>query len=170
MTGTYDIRLVALSIAIAITASYAALDLAGRVRMHRASARWLWIGGGGSAMGLGIWAMHYVGMLAFNLPVPVLYDIPTVLVSLFAAILGSVAALITVSAEQVDVSRFIFGSLSMGGGISAMHFVGMEAMRLPAAMHNRPPIVILSVALAIVIAGLALILSCRVKTHEKVTI
>ncbi len=170
MTGTYDIRLVALSIAIAITASYAALDLAGRVRMHRASARWLWIGGGGSAMGLGIWAMHYVGMLAFNLPVPVLYDIPTVLVSLFAAILGSVAALITVSAEQVDVSRFIFGSLSMGGGISAMHFVGMEAMRLPAAMHNRPPIVILSVALAIVIAGLALILSCRVKNHEKVTI
>ncbi|PYV91612.1 MAG: hypothetical protein DMG90_06520 [Acidobacteria bacterium] len=75
MNGTYDPRLVALSIAIAVASSYAALDLAGRVRVHRASARWFWIAGGDSAMGLGIWAMHYVGMLAFHLPVPVLYHV-----------------------------------------------------------------------------------------------
>ena len=170
MNGTYDLRLVALSIAIAVASSYAALDLAGRVRVHRASARWFWIAGGGSAMGLGIWAMHYVGMLAFHLPVPVLYHVPTVLLSLFAAIVGSVAALITVSRNQVGAPRFICGSLIMGAAISAMHYVGMEAMRLPAAMHYRVAVVALSIALAIAIAGVALLLSCTSKNQESLTI
>src|ERR1044071_438840 len=156
MNGTYDLRLVALSIAIAVASSAAALGLAGRVRVHRASARWFWIAGGGSAMGLGIWAMHYVGMLAFHLPVPVLYHVPTVLLSLFAAIVGSVAAQITVSRNQVGVPRFLCGSLIMGAAISAMHYVGMEAMRLPAMCAWSEPIVALSVAIAVVVSLVAL--------------
>ena len=86
LTGTYDYRLVALSVWFAMLASYAALDLTGRVTAARRGLRIIWLAGGAIVMGLGIWAMHYIAMLAFTLPVPVLYHYPTVLVSLLAAI------------------------------------------------------------------------------------
>src|SRR5579863_7855290 len=78
MTGSYDYFLVALSVAIAILASYTALDLAGRVTAASGWLRQIWLAGGAAAMGFGIWSMHYIGMLAFRLPVPVAYDWPTV--------------------------------------------------------------------------------------------
>ena len=81
LDGFYDDRLVTLSVFIAILAAGAALDLAGRVTSARGVARRAWLGGGAFAMGTGIWYMHYIGMLAFHLPVPVLYDWPTVLAS-----------------------------------------------------------------------------------------
>ena len=81
VVGFYDYRLVALSVVIAILAAYASLDLAGRVTAARGPVRSLWLAGGASAMGIGIWSMHYIGMLAFILPIPVSYDWPTVLVS-----------------------------------------------------------------------------------------
>lgn len=87
--GMYDYRLVALSVLIAIFASYAALDLSGRVMASRGSARLAWLPGGAVAMGSGIWSMHYTGMLAFRLPIRVYYHIPTVVLSLLAAILAS---------------------------------------------------------------------------------
>src|SRR5256886_12866583 len=86
MRGSYDIGLVALSVVIAILASGAALDLANRVTAATGRARTLWLAGGAVAMGSGVWSMHYVGMLAFRLPVPVLYDVPTVLASWLAAV------------------------------------------------------------------------------------
>ena len=70
LVGFYDFRLVTASVLIAILAAYAALDLAGRVTAARGFARFLWLSGGAFAMGLGIWAMHYVGMEALRLPVP----------------------------------------------------------------------------------------------------
>ena len=82
-------------------------------------------------MGIGIWSMHYIGMLAFRLPVPVQYDWPTVLLSLVAAILASAVALFVVSREQMGLVRALVGSLFMGGGIAAMHYIGMAAMRWP---------------------------------------
>src|SRR5579872_5975071 len=92
LIGSYAYRLVVVSVVIAICASYAALDLAGRVTAARGKARLAWLAGGASAMGLGIWSMHYIGMLAFSLPVAVAYDWPTVVVSLIAAILASAVA------------------------------------------------------------------------------
>src|SRR5690349_7209255 len=86
LVGSYDYRLVALSVVIAILAAYTALDLAGRVTSARTRVRYVWLTGGSLAMGIGIWSMHYIGMLAFRLPIPVLYDWPTVLLSLLAAV------------------------------------------------------------------------------------
>jgi NO-binding membrane sensor protein with MHYT domain len=103
MTGSYDHRLVVLSVVIAVMASYVALDLAGRVTSARGLARYLWLNGGAMAMGIGIWSMHYVGMLAFRLPVPVRYDWPTVLLSLLAAIFASAVALFVVSRERMGL-------------------------------------------------------------------
>ena len=161
MAGSYNYGLVALSILIAITASYAALDLAGRVTAARGGVRVLWLGGGATAMGTGIWSMHYVGMLAFQLPVPVEYDWPTVLLSLAAAIAASAVALFVVSRKEMGLLRAIAGSLFMGGGIASMHYIGMAAMRMPAMCQYSKLIVAVSVALAVVISFVALSQSFR---------
>src|SRR5471030_1567030 len=95
--GIYNNWLVALSVIIAVAASYAALDLAGRVTASRGPARAAWLAGGSLAMGTGIWSMHYVGMLAYSLPVEVRYNWPLVLLSLAAAVLASLVALFVVS-------------------------------------------------------------------------
>jgi signal transduction histidine kinase/HPt (histidine-containing phosphotransfer) domain-containing protein/ActR/RegA family two-component response regulator len=97
MTGDYHAGLVALSVLIAIVASHTASDLGGRTRAARGMRRWIWLSWGATAMGVGIWAMHYIGMLAFQLPVPVLYDVPTVIASLLAAMAASAVALFVVS-------------------------------------------------------------------------
>ncbi len=167
MVGSYDFRLVALSVVIAVLASYAALDLAGRVTSARGGVRSLWLIGGATAMGIGIWSMHYVGMLAFRLPVPVQYDWPTVLVSLLAAIFASAVALFVVSREKMGLFRAVVGSVFMGGGIAGMHYIGMAAMRLPAMCHYSPVIVTISVLLAIVISLVALWLTFRFRGETK---
>jgi two-component system, sensor histidine kinase and response regulator len=159
LLGSYDHRLVILSVIISVLASYAALDLAGRVTSARGTARPFWLGGGAVAMGIGIWAMHYVGMLAFRLPVPVQYDWPTVLVSLLAAVLASVIALFVVSRNRLGLFRAIVGSIFMGSAIAGMHYTGMAAMRLPATCRFSLGIVTISIVLAIVISLVALLLT-----------
>jgi NO-binding membrane sensor protein with MHYT domain/signal transduction histidine kinase len=156
LVGSHDYLLVALSVVIAIQASYAALDLARRVTSARGKTRLLWLTGGSIAMGLGIWSMHYIGMLAFRLPIAVQYDWPTVVVSLIAAILASAVALFVVSRPRMGVTRALLGSVLMGGGIAAMHYIGMEAMRMPAMCRYSTGLVALSVLLAIVISLVAL--------------
>jgi diguanylate cyclase (GGDEF)-like protein/PAS domain S-box-containing protein len=165
--GTYHYGLVVLSVALAMFSAYAALDLAGRVTAARGGVRALWLAGGAVAMGLGIWAMHYIGMLALTLPIPVLYHYPTVLVSLLAAIAASAVALFTVSRERMGVKQEIVGSLAMGGGIAAMHYIGMAAMRMPAMMEYRWDRVALSVVLAVGISLVALILTFRVRGDQR---
>src|ERR1700682_6146151 len=110
LVGSYDSRLVALSVVIAILASYAALDLGGRVTAARGAARAVWLAGGAGAMGLGIWSMHYIGMLAFSLPIPVLYDWPTVLLSLVAAVFAAAVALFVVSQQKMGWLQALIGS------------------------------------------------------------
>jgi two-component system, sensor histidine kinase and response regulator len=161
LTGSFDARLVVLSVVIAIAASYAALDLAGRVTAARGPVQVVWLAGGSLAMGTGIWSMHYVGMLAYSLPVDVRYDWPTVLLSLFAAIAASAVALFFVSRERVGKTAIAVGGLLMGGGIASMHYIGMEAMRLPAMCRYSWPLVALSVVLAVVISIVALSLAFR---------
>src|ERR1700731_1963146 len=118
--GRYDHDLVALSVMLAIVAAYAALDLAGRVTSH-GHARAFWLSAGAAAMGVGIWTTHYVGMLALTMPTPVYYHIPTVVMSLLAAIAASGVALVVVSRPKMDVGQKVAGSLVMGVGIAAMH-------------------------------------------------
>src|ERR1700680_2499091 len=135
LQGSYDLRLVVLSILIAVLASYVALDLGVRVRSARGIVRQAWLTGGAISMGLGIWSMHFVGMLAFRLPIPVRYDLPTVFLSLLAAILASAAALHVVKGERFSRHDALAGGLAMGAGIAGMHYLGMAAMRLPATCH-----------------------------------
>lgn len=170
MTGSYDLGLVFLSVVMAVCAAYAALDLAGRTTASRGRAHLAWLAGGAAAMGLGIWSMHYIGMLAFKLPVPVFYDWPTVLVSLFAAIFSSAVALFVVSRRKMNWSHALAGSAIMGSGIATMHYIGMAAMRLPAMCHYDSLLLILSVVLAIAMSFVALWLSFHLREHAKTTL
>jgi PAS domain S-box-containing protein len=156
LIGSYNYALVALSVLIAMFASYAALDLAGRVTAAGGWTRAVWLLGGAGAMGTGIWSMHYIGMLAFILPIPVAYHWPTVLLSLFAAILASVIALYVVSRQKMGASRAVAGSVLMGAGIASMHYIGMAAMRLPAICQFNSFLVVLSVVFAVLISLAAL--------------
>ncbi|PYT61082.1 MAG: hypothetical protein DMG35_09990 [Acidobacteria bacterium] len=154
LVGSYDLRLVALSILIAISASYAALDLGGRVTAARGWIRLAWLVVGAIAMGFGIWSMHFTGMLAFSLPIPVAYHWPTVLLSLLAAILASAVALYVASRKKSGHAQVFTGGILMGLGIAGMHYIGMAAMRLSAVCHYSPLLVAVSVLIA-VIASLA---------------
>ncbi len=107
-------------------------------------------------MGIGIWSMHYIGMLACRLPVPVAYHWPTVLLSLFPAILASVIALYVVSRQKMGAFQAFVGSVLMGGGIASMHYIGMAAMRLPATLQYNSFLVVLSVVFAVLISLAAL--------------
>jgi PAS domain S-box-containing protein len=167
MHGSYDYRLVILSVLIAICAAYAALDLAGRTTAARGRLRLAWLAGGAIAMGLGIWSMHYIGMLAFALPIPVLYDWPTVLLSLLAAVFASAVALFVVSRKQMGWMRALAGAVIMGGGISAMHYIGMAAMRLPASCSYNPFLLTLSVVSAIAISLVAVWLAFHFREDVK---
>src|SRR5579864_8507158 len=109
LIGSYNYALVALSVFIAMCASYAGLDLASRVTAAGGWIRVLWVLGGAGAMGTGIWSMHYIGMLAFILPIPVAYHWPTVLLSLIAAIFASVIALHVVSRQQMSALQAVLG-------------------------------------------------------------
>src|SRR5216684_7945587 len=169
MASSYDYRLVALSIVIAIFASYAALDLAGRTTAARGRVRLAWLIGGATATGVGIWSMHYIGMLAFSLPVPVLYDWPTVLLSLLAAVFAAAVALFLVSRQRMGWLRALTGSAIMGSGIATMHYTGMAAMRLPAMCSYDPLLLTLSVVFAIVISLVALWLTFRFREDRKAT-
>ena len=149
---SYNYWLVALSVLIAMFASYAALDLAGRVTATVGWTRAVWLLGGAVAMGTGIWSMHYIGMLAYILPVPVAYHWPTVLLSLFAAIVASAIALYVVSRRMMNAFRALAGSVLMGVGIASMHYIGMAAMRSPAMCQLSSSLVVLSVVFAVLIS------------------
>src|SRR5712675_2349 len=134
MTGVYDLQLVALSVIVAIMASYTALELAGRVSQKQGTSSWAWLGGGAVSMGIGIWSMHFIGMLAFELPIRMSYDIPITLLSLLIAVVVSGFALYTVSHGTLSLHRLLLGGLLMGFGIAGMHYTGMAAMQLHPAI------------------------------------
>lgn len=151
--------LVIFSSFIAVLASYTALDLAGRVTASVGAARRLWLLGGAVAMGTGIWSMHFVAMLAMQLPIPVTYNFWVVLLSLLIAVASSLLALFVVSRTIVTLRSLVFGGLVMGGGIAAMHFTGMEAIRLQAVIRYDARLFALSVLVAVVASFAALWLS-----------
>jgi signal transduction histidine kinase/ActR/RegA family two-component response regulator len=165
LAGHYETPIVLVSILVAIVASYAALSLAGRVSESRGRAVLAWIVGGAIAMGSGIWAMHFVGMLAFRLPIPIAYDLPLTLASLLLPIAASCLALWQVSRAELGWKRLGISALVMGIGINAMHYTGMAAMRMEPGIVYDPWLFALSVVIAIAASGLALWIAFRLRRN-----
>jgi NO-binding membrane sensor protein with MHYT domain/nitrogen-specific signal transduction histidine kinase len=148
VTGTYNPHLVALSILVAAFASYTALDLGGRAAATRGVAPRVWPVAAAIAMGGGIWSMHFIAMLAFNIPIPMSYDIGLTTLSLVVAIFVTGAGFYFIDRQSAPPLSLVFSGIFMGLGIAAMHYIGMAAMR----EHAEISYDILFVALSLVIA------------------
>jgi NO-binding membrane sensor protein with MHYT domain len=176
LQGSYNLFLVALSVAIAVLGSYTALTLAGHIPPPEAGGgtpsktpaqpkdRLFWIGCAAFAMGAGgIWSMHFIGMVAFNLDVTVRYDLLVTAASLVIAVAVTGVAFHIVTQYTGRLVHLITAGVVMGLGVAGMHYTGMAAMRIPAAIAYDPVLVAASVIIAIVasIAALWLSVNCE---------
>src|SRR5688572_14784327 len=166
MTGSYNVWLVVTSIIVASLASYVALDLAARVmaaRGIRTAASWLV--GGALSMGIGIWSMHFIGMLAFELPIRMSYDIPITLLSLLIAVAVSGFALYAVNYGTPNLRRLLAAGVLMGLGIASMHYSGMAAMQLQPSIHYDSLLFSASILIAIGASIAALWITFQLRTE-----
>ncbi|XHS79951.1 EAL domain-containing protein [Burkholderiaceae bacterium UC74_6] len=164
MQASYDLGLVLASYLVASFAAFTMLDLAARVssaRNRRAGLGWLCAGA--IAMGLGIWAMHFIGMLALHLGVPLLFDLPLTLLSMGPAIGASALALSFLRQAQATIPMRAVAALAMGAGIAAMHYTGMAALEMAPGYHYDWGIVAISVLIAVGASFVALTVALRLR-------
>lgn len=167
MTGVYNPLLVCLSLVVAFLASYTAVELSGGLNtLAGAKRRPLWLAGGAVSMGVGIWSMHFIGMLAFSLPVEVGYDLAATTASLFLAIGVSLIALATASRGVLSSARLCIAGTVMGIGVAAMHFTGMHAMQMSPGIVYTIWRVALSVGVAIAASMAALWLAFTLRASD----
>ena len=161
VTGTHEPYLVALSILVACFASYTALDLSGNVGTARGFARRAWLVAAAITMGGGIWAMHFVAMLAFMMPIPMSYDIGLTALSLVVAMFVTGVGFYVISRQSASPLHLVLSGIFMGLGIAAMHYTGMAAMQGHAELSYDPIFVALSLVIAIGASTVALWLAFR---------
>ncbi len=164
MEAIYNPWLVGLSILVAMVVAYTALKLAARVAEAGRSAGRLWLLGGAAAMGMGIWSMHFIGMLAYSVDTPLRYGILKTLFSLVIAMITSGFALAIASRPQLSLGRLAVSSIVMGAGISAMHYSGMSAIQIVPVLTYQPALVVASIGIAIGASFAALWLAFKLRT------
>ncbi|HGM4962426.1 TPA: putative bifunctional diguanylate cyclase/phosphodiesterase [Pseudomonas putida] len=165
LTGSYSSSLVLISLCVAILASYTALDLTGRIATAKGRAAYLWMGGGALAMGIGVWSMHFIGMLAFSLPIDLGYDLALTAFSLLIAVLSSGFALWLVSQPSLPALQLGLGALIMGAGIACMHYTGMAALRMLPGIDYDPTLFGASLLIAVGASAAALWIAFRLRRH-----
>jgi diguanylate cyclase len=164
MLGTYNLWLVAVSFVVATLASYTALDLTGRISLLASSRlRHAWLAGGAAAMGVGIWSMHFIAMLALSLPIPLGYDFALTGYSLAIAVVVSYLALLATTRARLTPAHLATGSVLMGIGIAGMHYTGMAAMRMQPGIDYQPAWFAGSIAIAVCASMAALLIARRLR-------
>jgi NO-binding membrane sensor protein with MHYT domain len=168
MLFSWDSRLVVLSVAIAVAGSFAALECAERMRLARPGGsrlRFSYLGAG--LMGLAIWSMHFVGMLALTMPMPVSYAPWWSALSMLAAAIGAGLAFFIMNRPRVTLFHITTGGIAMGVAIASMHYIGMESMRMSAAIDYEPRRFVLSIAIAIAASATALALGYSIPRNPR---
>lgn len=165
LIGSYSSSLVLMSLCVAILASYTALDLTGRIATAKGRSVYLWMTGGALAMGVGVWSMHFIGMLAFSLPIELGYDVPLTALSLLIAVASSGFALWLVNQPRLPLLQLAFGALIMGTGIACMHYMGMAALRMQPGIDYDPTLFGASLAIAVGASAAALWIAFRLRQH-----
>ena len=163
VAATYSPALVFISLCVAILASYTALDLTGRIATARGRTAYLWMGGAALGKGFGVWSMHFIGMLALELPLELGYDLGLTLWSLLVAILSCGFALWLVSQPSLPALQLLLGALIMGAGISAMHYSGMAALKMQPGIDYDPTLFGLSLVIAVGASAAALSIAFRLR-------
>jgi len=164
---TWDSVLICVSLIVAFIASFTALDTAGRVAVSRGWSARFWLLVGGIAMGIGVWSMHFIGMLAMMLPMMMRYDTRLTILSLLVAILASVLAFgQTVGGLHLTRQRLLRGTLILGAGVVVMHYLGMYALLIEPQPEWNALLVALSVLIAFAASGLALWLAFHLRQGD----
>lgn len=156
LVTSYDWYTVIVSVLVAMLASFTALDMAGRVATASGKSALVWLLGGGFAMGVGIWAMHFIGMLSMSLDMVMSYDPLLTATSMVIAILASIFALWLVCSGELPWTRLCGGALVLGFGVVAMHYTGMAALMFAPGIVWNGYWVAASVVIALVASGVAL--------------
>jgi diguanylate cyclase (GGDEF)-like protein len=164
LPSSYSPGVVAASLLIASFASYVALDLAKRVRSRDRRVARSWLVGGSMAMGTGIWCMHFVGMLAFSLPITLGYTLGLTVASWVAGVLVSAIALSVASHGELTWRSLAGGAPLMGLGICAMHYIGMAALDMSPAIVWNARVVVASVLVAVAASAAALLIFFWLRT------
>ncbi|HSX70907.1 MAG TPA: diguanylate cyclase, partial [Pseudomonas sp.] len=164
---SHSLELVVLSYLVACVAGYATLSFAERAgHAERPAARRNWCAVGALSLGVGVWGMHFIAMLAFQAPVAIRYDLPTTVASLLAVILAALLAMPGLAESNPSLRQRLLSALCIGLGIALMHYSGMAAMRSEAQIYYRPGLFALSVVIAIVASLAALQLSLFFRGRE----
>lgn len=165
MEHQHNHSLVFLSILISIFSSYIALDLANRITFAKSYLRKWWLVGGSTAMGMGIWSMHFVGMLAFSIPgLKISYDVPLMILSILVAIAASGIALnIVTGKHKPSTFAYVLGGITMAIAIAGMHYIGIASMRMNAEIHWNWLWVTISILIALVASLAALLLAFKLR-------
>jgi len=155
---SYSLSLVVLSVVVATIGAYVAVEIAQRLQTVWTRRRVLWIFAGALAFGLGIWTMHFVGMLAMQLPILIWYDAQLIFASVIAAIAGCTIAFLIFNRPNLNSWLLVLASVFVGAAIAGMHYIGMAGMRMSGRVIYDPLIVDVSVGVAIIgsFAALAL--------------
>jgi NO-binding membrane sensor protein with MHYT domain len=156
-SSSYDTTLVILSYVISVFGSLSALQSARRARSRAGAAAFGWLCAAAVSIGGGaIWSMHFIGMLAYHSAVHFSFDTTRTLLSLAVSIVAAGAGLYIASRGRPTVPRIAAAGTVTGLGVVAMHYLGMSAMRMNAALSYRVSVVALSVVVAVVAASAAL--------------
>lgn len=168
MSSTYDPRLIALSIVIAVLSAYTVVDLAFRVTAAKSWAKVAWWIGGTIVMGIGIWSMHFVAMLAFSLPMQMAYNMLTVLISMLPAVFASAGTFYFASRPALSTWQLLIGGTLIGIGIGSIHYIQVLAIRIEATIQYNILLFVLSVTIAIAgsIATLWISFQLRMQTGK----
>ncbi|HIE5389888.1 TPA: putative bifunctional diguanylate cyclase/phosphodiesterase [Enterobacter cancerogenus] len=165
---SWDPILVAISFLVAFIASFVALDSAGKIRQSSRKAALFWRLAGGVTLGIGIWSMHFIGMLSMKMPTIVSYHLWLTLASLGVAVLASTLAInIVVPGKSLSRFRLFLSTLILSSGVVAMHYVGMAALMLDERIMWDKRIVLLSIVIAIAASGAALWLAFHLRDKYK---
>ena len=155
--GEYDLSLVFLSLTVCWIASAQALRHAAFARLSTSRSIRNWsIASGSMALGIGIWAMHFIGMLAYSLHTPVQYDLPLTVLSILPGIAASAVALTLLSRNDLNMKQLFLGGFIVGIGIATMHYSGMAAMKMDGSHYYSVLWFIVSLIVGVVLATLAL--------------
>ncbi|MCM7565758.1 putative bifunctional diguanylate cyclase/phosphodiesterase [Enterobacter asburiae] len=165
---SWDPVLIAISYLVAFIASFVALDSAGKIPLSSRTAALFWRIAGGVTLGIGIWSMHFIGMLSMQMPMMMSYDLWLTLASLGVAVVASATALnIAVAGKKLSPFRLIFATAILSAGVVSMHYIGMAALMLDGSIIWDSRLVGLSVVIAVVASGTALWLAFRLRDKRK---
>ena len=166
LDGWYSPGLVVLSIVIASVASYTALELAARITAARGAERLAWLAGGSVAMGVGIWSMHFIGMLAFHLPMPIRYGLPSCCSRSSWRSAPRHSPCSSRAGRRCGPLALIGGAIWMGPAIAGMHYIGMASLSVEASLGYSIGLVIASVTIAVLASLAGLWLAHRLRGDE----